>query len=342
MHDKLTNIDLHYIELFLDVATRNSFNATATARGLDRSTVKKRIDRLEEMIGLTLFNRDAALLKLTPDGELLRSAALHFVQAAFSLASAIDHIRNAIHADIWIDAPEGLSAFWIIPSLIEFRITNPEINFHFDHRMDRSERYLDRFDFLVDYGSEAPPGFKTQTLGYFHMIPFASSNYVARFGKPTNSREWMNHLFVAQTSPYIASDEMSEILGHEVAQQPRTITTPSGTAHFHTIQRSGGIGILPSFLAATADNLETMPYVKPYRVEISMQYRPDRVRSPEYQLVYKALRAMFDYRRFPWFAPEFVPPEKFAPLPPSDALLIRSLRATPPFGSARSPLSEDP
>lgn len=333
MPNRLENIDVQLIELFLDVSARMTFNQTAKARGLERSTVKKRIDKLETQLGLSLFNREGSVLRLTPDGELLKSAALQFVEAGRSLAAMVDHIRKVASADIRIDAPEGLAAFWIIPSLIDFRVSYPEVRFIFRHREYNEGSNLENLDFIINYSCEKIGDMESRSLGYQHLLPFASRAYVARFGKPKEPREWRNHLLVCQVASYISPDEMREILGSDVDNHPRAITTTSGTALFHAVQRSGGIGILPSYIAAAADNLVTMPHRTSYRIQMFMHYRPERMADETYALVQKVLREIFDYRRYPWFAPEFLSPEKFAPLPPTDALLIRSLRLAPPFVS---------
>lgn len=342
MSDRLENVDLQLIKLFLDIARCHSYNQAAIDRQEDRSTVKRRIDKLESQLGLKLFNRQGLNVKLTPDGELLRTAAYQFVQSGYSLAATVENIRNTVNAEIWIDAPEGLSSFWVIPSLIDFRVANPGIFLNFDHKMEREKTYTNGFDFLIDYDNVEYDGFTRRVIAYMHLLPFASHSYIARFGYPKTPEEWRNHLFVGQRTSYVSVSELTEVLGVDVDSQPRTITTPSGSAHFHAVQRAGGIGMLPSYMAATAENVEPVPFKKPYTMPIILHYRKDRLKNTAYKMIYEAIKTMFDGNRYPWFAPNFVHPSKFAPLPPSDALIIRPLRLAPTFTAQPDINSEGP
>lgn len=63
------------IGVFVRVAERLGFSAVARELGLSPSAVGKAIARLEERLGVRLFNRSTRALALTAEGERFLSAA---------------------------------------------------------------------------------------------------------------------------------------------------------------------------------------------------------------------------------------------------------------------------
>ncbi len=57
------------INAFVTTAQLGSFTAAAERLGLTKSAVGKSVGRLEERLGLKLFQRSTRRLSLTPDGE---------------------------------------------------------------------------------------------------------------------------------------------------------------------------------------------------------------------------------------------------------------------------------
>ncbi len=74
------------ISAFVTTAQSGSFTAAAERLGLTKSAVGKSVGRLEDRLGLKLFQRSTRTLSLTPNGERFllscQSAIETLVQAA--------------------------------------------------------------------------------------------------------------------------------------------------------------------------------------------------------------------------------------------------------------------
>lgn len=57
------------ITAFVATAQQGSFTAAAEKLGLTKSAIGKSVSRLEDRLGLKLFQRSTRRLSLTPDGE---------------------------------------------------------------------------------------------------------------------------------------------------------------------------------------------------------------------------------------------------------------------------------
>ncbi len=66
-------VQLGSIELFCKAAELGSFTATAEALGLTQGAVSRSIARLEQRLGVRLFQRNTRSVRLTDDGALYRS-----------------------------------------------------------------------------------------------------------------------------------------------------------------------------------------------------------------------------------------------------------------------------
>ncbi len=65
------NVDLDLLRAFVAVAESGSFTAAADVVGRSQSAVSQKILRLEDMLGLRVFDRTSRSLSLTSDGERL-------------------------------------------------------------------------------------------------------------------------------------------------------------------------------------------------------------------------------------------------------------------------------
>lgn len=83
------NFDLGELEAFVAVAERMSFRAASEALFISASALSRRIDRIEEALGVRLFDRTTRRVSLTEDGEQF---LVHAGEALASLQDAISGV----------------------------------------------------------------------------------------------------------------------------------------------------------------------------------------------------------------------------------------------------------
>jgi DNA-binding transcriptional LysR family regulator len=69
------NISSDMLQAFVTVAERSSVSAAASALGVAKSVVSKRLAHLEEAVHATLVARNSRTLSLTPAGQVYLSYA---------------------------------------------------------------------------------------------------------------------------------------------------------------------------------------------------------------------------------------------------------------------------
>lgn len=80
---------IQQLEAFLAVARTLNFRRAADESFTSQSALSAQIKRLEELLGVTLFERDRRRTRLTPEGERAHALALQVLQGIDALADAM-------------------------------------------------------------------------------------------------------------------------------------------------------------------------------------------------------------------------------------------------------------
>jgi len=112
------------LKLFMAVAYTLSFRKAATSAKASSSTIVRRIERLEDELGLRLFDRLPDGVALTAEGQRIFSVARDMERASNSLRAFLDQDPNN-RGVVRCAITEGLGTFWILPHLAEFNRANP-------------------------------------------------------------------------------------------------------------------------------------------------------------------------------------------------------------------------
>ncbi|MCX7155202.1 MAG: LysR family transcriptional regulator [Rhodocyclales bacterium] len=172
------------IAAFVGVASRGSMSATARAEGVTPAIIGRRLDALEERLGVKLLLRTTRRISLTFEGaafledcqRILRELA--DAEGAVSLGS----IRPGGH--LTISAPASFGRRHVAPLLKRFVEDNPDVTV----RLDLSDRLVDLVDENVDcairIGDLADSSLISIRLGEMQRVIVASPDYIAKFGVP--------------------------------------------------------------------------------------------------------------------------------------------------------------
>lgn len=144
-------MDLHQLKYFQKLATILHFTKTADELSLSQPALSRSISRLEQELGVPLFERKNRGLILNSYGEIF---LLHVNRALWQIAEAKQEITNMINPDhgtisLAFIQPLGSS---FVPNLIgAFQKQKPEIKFHLTQ--DTSKKILSQIESAeVDIG----------------------------------------------------------------------------------------------------------------------------------------------------------------------------------------------
>lgn len=119
------DLDLDLLRTFVAVAHHRNFTRAAAGVGRTQSAVSLRIRRLEEIVGVTLFERSRTAVTLTPAGETLRGYARHLLRLN---DEALARLRDPeAHGLVRIGAPDDYATVLLPPVLAAFSKAHPLI-----------------------------------------------------------------------------------------------------------------------------------------------------------------------------------------------------------------------
>jgi len=120
-------MDLHSLELFLHLTENLHFGKTADAMAVSPSTLSRAVQRLEQEVGCSLFERDNRSVTLTPAGERLRSFALQLLEDWQTLRHELRHVGDPLQGRLKVYCSVTASYF-LLPSILgRFRSRYPQL-----------------------------------------------------------------------------------------------------------------------------------------------------------------------------------------------------------------------
>jgi DNA-binding transcriptional LysR family regulator len=305
--------DWEAAHIFLEVARCGSFRAAAQKLRQSVNALRRRVDALEQDLGVPLLIRHVNGVKLTAEGARIYDTAQRMESVSFDLLRARDHSEKQVEGEVHLAITEGLGNFWLLPQIPEFLRGNPKLTLNL--RCKQTPPDLLRLEADVSVQLERPKGadLKVMKLGYLHLMLFASRSYLEAHGNPKSTAELENHRLVILTDDQgrwenAYQNALSGILPSKIVALRNNIST----AHFWSVARGAGIGVLPTYIQAIGADLVPLDLGEVFKHEIWLTYRPDAKRIARLRKTIDWVVQTFDSGRYPWFREDFIHPAQFA------------------------------
>jgi len=127
---------------------------------LNQTTVSRRMQILEQALGLTLFERDTRGHSLTTQGSALVETAKQMEAAAGNISMRAEHLGRTSRGTIRVTAAHASMNHWVLPLLAGFQKTHPNIYFE----TNASETYASLENGEADVAIRASDTIKGDTL----------------------------------------------------------------------------------------------------------------------------------------------------------------------------------
>jgi DNA-binding transcriptional LysR family regulator len=134
------------IATFVEVVRKQSLSAAARQLRLPKSTVSRRLLRLEQQLQTKLLHRDARHVALTPAGKRFYESVFTAVDTLEAALAEVEHTRREPRGTIRLTAPADLGRMVLSSMLVAFLERYPDITLEllFTNRfVDLSEEGVD-------------------------------------------------------------------------------------------------------------------------------------------------------------------------------------------------------
>lgn len=124
----MPDLDTALLRAFVALAETLSFSRTAERLGRSQSAVSVQIQKLESLLGCTLFERDRRNVRLTPEGEALLGDARRILSLSEALLSRAR--GPEVEGEIRFGSPEDFATRYLPEILAAFAAGHPRVRLH--------------------------------------------------------------------------------------------------------------------------------------------------------------------------------------------------------------------
>lgn len=202
-----SQLRLDEIKLFNLVAKLGSFSAAAKQSGISQPTASRRIRRLEESLGLRLFERTTHTVTLTELGTQFLQHSLQLMANFDSTLSFVQQTREEPAGLLTVGLP-----LWLLQTIdsrffADFLQKYPKIRLNFYNvspvRLQAESFECDEMDLMLHFFLPADRKMTARPLQAYKIDFFANPNYLARAPTLEHPRQFSHHDCLYVRNPFL-------------------------------------------------------------------------------------------------------------------------------------------
>lgn len=241
------------VRIFLVISRIGRLDRAAAILRKDATTLSRRLLRLEQDLGLTLFERTGRGYTLTKAGERLAAHAEQMESAAHEIRGEGKEDTSA-GGRIRIGVTEGLGSAIIAPALAEFRRQNPSIDIDLISLPGFASVPKREADMSILLSRPKAGPIRIRKLCDYVLRLYASEQYLAASPEIRVREDLSQHSLVGYVDDLIYSDQLRYV-GDVMPGRTPNLGSSSIIAQSEMIAANAGLGILPDFIASRTPGL---------------------------------------------------------------------------------------
>ena len=175
---------LKQLESFVSVATRGTLTAAAIAEGVAPAIMGRRLDGLEERLGVKLLLRTTRRLTLTHEGSAFLEDCQRLLADLANAEASVSAGGIKASGHLRITAPAGFGRRHVAPLVPKFRALHPDVTIS----LNLSDRVVDiageGYDCAVRVGDMPDSSMVSVRMADNRRLCVATPDYLARHGTP--------------------------------------------------------------------------------------------------------------------------------------------------------------
>jgi DNA-binding transcriptional LysR family regulator len=197
--DKMSSVRL--LQAFAEAARQRSFARAARELGLSPSAVTKSVLRLEQQLGLRLFQRTTRRVALTQEGEAFHARCRRVLDELGELSQVAAEALRAPSGTLRIDVPITYGKKIIVPIAARLAARHPGLRLE----LRLSDQYADVIgsgvDAVVRVGEIADTRLVARRIGEQQLVVCGAPAYLKRKGRPRKPQDLRAHDCLAFQMP---------------------------------------------------------------------------------------------------------------------------------------------
>ncbi|NNH01789.1 LysR family transcriptional regulator [Acinetobacter sp. ANC 5414] len=244
-------VDWDHLRFFLVLARAKTLTNAARLIGVEHSTVARRIQALEQTLGIQLFKREATGYELTSEGVALVPRVEQMEQSFLQ----IDKPLNPLHGRVRIGAPEGFGTAFLARLLAEFSQHYPALTIDLIPVPKAIKLSHREADIVISIDRPKSGPYIITRLSNYCLKLYGSKNYLQQNPKINRIEDLAQHRFVDYIDDLVYSSAL-----YSLERLPLQVTacfrSNSILAQQIAVSAGAGLAILPRFLVNDKTELE--------------------------------------------------------------------------------------
>jgi DNA-binding transcriptional LysR family regulator len=288
-HARVPYISTDDLRFLLSVARTGRLVSAGALLGVDHTTVKRRIDRLEVALGVRLLDRGADGWELTAIGREVanRSASLeHIVERVADAASGSpDSLRGTVR----IAAPDGFGTMFVAPALARLQAEHPGVTVELVTSTKPLSLRGSGYDLAVTVGSSVGARLTAEPLAEYALRLYASPAYLDSHPAITSVADLDSHSLVFYVDALLTVRELD--LAPVLGGMHVGFGSTNVFAQLEATRHGAGIGLIHAFMGEHDPALvPVLPDEVDFRLKFSLSARRDSLALDSVAAVRDAIR----------------------------------------------------
>jgi len=208
---------LKAFETFASVATRGSLSAAARAESVAPAVIGRRLDALEQHLGVKLLVRTTRRIALTHEGAAFLDDCQRILAEVAGAEASVSAGGLQASGHLRVTAPAGFGRRHVAPLAPEFQAAHPRLRIS----LNLSDRVIDLaaegYDCAVRVGDLPDSSLISIRLADNRRLVVAAPAYLAQRGAPRHPRDLLQHDCLtlssdaSQTRGWAFTDEQGQV-----------------------------------------------------------------------------------------------------------------------------------
>ncbi|KAA1184894.1 LysR family transcriptional regulator [Rhizobium tropici] len=199
--------DIESLTAFVAVAEDGSFNAAGRRLGRDATVVSRRVQNLEQHLGVRLLERSTRSIALTEVGQIYLQQIRPLLQGLMSAGQEAERYSNGEpRGRLRLALPGSFGRMWLMPLLVEFLDAYDGVTLD----VSFSNRFVDLigegFDLAIRLGVLPDSRLVSRKLADRKRMIVASRSYLERHPAPMTPGDLARHdclIFSGKPNPFL-------------------------------------------------------------------------------------------------------------------------------------------
>ncbi|MGR6520289.1 LysR family transcriptional regulator (plasmid) [Rhodococcus erythropolis] len=286
--------DFRYLSAVARTGTRRS---AAVFLGVDHTTVSRRIHALEKTLDVRLIERGANGWELTDIGRSVADRARSIEESVqLAVDAALGNSGSSLRGSIRVIAPDGFGTLIVTPALARMRLQHPDLSVELLTATRQLNLYQSGFDVAIAVGSPVNSRLVSETISQYTMGIYATQEYLDAHGSPKTVEDVRDHPVIFFVDSLLQVGDLD--LDRHLPGASAKFMSTNIFAHLEATRASGGIGLLPAFMASPYPELvRILPTEVDVRLSFTLAARRESLTNPTVQAVRDAIHAEVSRRR---------------------------------------------